>query len=88
LRLAEVNCQLNPSHIGHGDVSDKKVRSLLCTCGDGLLRTIKGTCLEAGLAQDRCERLGDHGFIIYNEDYTVGIWHLIPLICPLRIPHE
>ena len=42
--------------------------SLLSTCGDGLLRTIKGSCLEACVVQDRCQRLGDHGFIIYNED--------------------
>jgi len=85
LRFAEVNRQLDPSHTGHGNVSDKQIRSLLSACGDGVLRMIEGACLETCLAQYSCERLGDHGFIIHNEDYAFSIWHLFPLICPLRI---
>ena len=80
LGFAEVNCQFNPGHTGHGNVGDKEMRSLLSACSDGVLRTIEGSCLEACVAQDRCQRLGDHDFIIYNEDYAFGIWHLCPLI--------
>ena len=49
LGFAEVNCQLNSGHTGHGDVTDEKIGGLLSTCGDGVLRTIEGACLEACL---------------------------------------
>jgi hypothetical protein len=85
VRFTEVNCQFNAGHTRHHDITNEESRSQLGACGDSLLRIIECTCLKPAWLRIMASVLGDHGFIVNDEDHTICILHLVSLISVSRI---
>jgi hypothetical protein len=71
---ADADGSVDSVEVGHHDVRDEHV-GLKCERGfKGFLARVYRAGKKAALVEDHCQRVGNYGFIVYDEDFGFRTW--------------